>query len=255
MEELTNIEAEATVVAEPTEQSDVTEPLESEEERIKREKAALQERSARLRRRVVPIVAICLAVLIVVPLALILIINHFQDADAPTYRPIEFPTYTFHPVYEGDILEYELYLAQNREVYFYDNLKGYGTRYTVTEEESDANLHLIYDYLQSIIHGDADTYNSFFNAVYYESHEKEAPFAQQMLYNMAIYSYSEESLERGEKLYTYQLDYMIMQNNGTFRTDIGSDMIRPQYLVLHRYADGTVKIENLVIKRMAEKVE
>lgn len=230
---------------------------ETPEEQIKREKEAVRQRSARLRRRIIPILAICLALLILLPLLLTLGLNLLADEDdTPTYRPIEFPDYSFSPVYDGDILQYDRYLAQNRRVYFYSNPQGVGDRYQITEEEADARLNLIYHYLQSIINGDADAYNSFFNLSYFQSNAKKEAFPQQMLYNINVYFYAEEYDEAsGERLYTYQIDYMILQNNGKFRNDIGSDMIRSQYMVIRKYANGTVKIENLLLKRMAEQVE
>ena len=45
---------------------------------------------------------------------------------------------------------------------------------------------------------------------------------------------------------TYRVDYMIRKNNGTFRRDVGSDAIRPQYVVLLVSPDGSdIAIENV----------
>lgn len=226
---------------------------ESDEDRIKREKEELRARSLRLRKRLIPILSISLAVLILVPLILVLVLENLQKD--PSYEPVDYPEYNFDPVYDGNILEYDLYLGYNREVVYYDNLQGYGTPQILTEETAEPHFKLLYDYIQSIITGDERLYNSFFNETYFKSHDNQDPFEQQMLYDITIYHYSTENLEDGDTLNTYQVDYMILKNNGTFRRDIGSNMIRSQYLVVREEHDGTVSIEDLVTKRMAVKVD
>lgn len=216
----------------------------------------IKKRSQRLYKRILPIMAIILVAMILITAVLSIVLRSLQDDDTnPTYRPVDYPIYGFYPVYNGNIFENEEYLAFNRDIHYYDNLQGYGERYVISENTTDKKFKLIYSCLQSIMQGDENAYNSLFNQTYYQAHEKQPAFEQQMLYEICIYFYSQESLSNGENLYTYQVDYMIYQNNGTYRQDIGSDMIRSQYLVLHEYADGSVDIENLVTKRMAVKVE
>ncbi len=227
---------------------------ESDMDRILRQKEDARIRAKRLRRRLIPVFAVLLAVLILVPLLITLISNLGEDE--PIYELVPIPDYDFYPVYDGDILSYDRYLGCNRELYYYDNPLGYGERYTVRSDETDLKLQLVYAYLQTIIHGNADAYNAFFNGNYYREHERQAAFAQQMIYDINLYADSSktEYLENGEKLYTYRLDYMILYNNGTFRRDIGSDMVRSQILVLREHRDGSVSIENLSIVRQVVQV-
>ena len=229
------------------------EVIETEEEHIKKEKEELRARSLRMRKKLIPIIAISLAVLIVIPLVLVLVLNSLQKDSV--YQPVEYPNYQFDPVYNGNIMDYDIYLGYNRQVRYYDNLHGYGNPQILSEETTESRLSLLYSYIQSIIAGDERLYNSFFNDHYFASHEKQGEFEQQMLYDIKIYYYSAETLEDGDTLNTYQVDYMILKNNGTFRRDIGSDMVRSQYLVLRKSLDGTVTIEDLVTKRMAVKVD
>ena len=227
--------------------------MESDEDRIKREKEELRARSLRMRKKLIPIIAISLAVLILVPLVLLLVLNSLQKD--PKYQPVEYPNYQFDPIYEGNIMDYDVYLGHNRLVMYYDNLQGYGNPQILNEETTDTQLSLLYQYIQSVIAGDERLYNSFFNENYFRNHDKQGAFEQQMLYDIKIYHYSSETLDDGDTMNTYQVDYMILKNNGTFRRDIGSDMIRSQYLILRKSLDGSVTIEDLITKRMAVKVE
>ncbi len=240
---------EAAVLADPSKEA------ESDMDRILREKEEARARASRMRRRLIPILSILLALLIIVPLLITLIFNIGDDE--PVYELVPIPEFEFYPVYDGDIMTYSRYLGCNRELYFYDNPFGYGERYTVNADESDAKLRLVYEYLQAVIYGNANEYNTFFHTNYYQTHEPQAPFAQQMVYDIKLYADSTktEYLEDGDRLYTYRLDYMILYNNGTFRRDIGSDMIRSQILVLREGRDGSVLIEDLSIVRQVVRVD
>ena len=55
-----------------------------------------------------------------------------------------------------------------------------------------------------------------------------------------------ETDENGDKLVTYILEYMIYQNDGTFRRDVGSDAIRPQHVTLRVSPSGDMHIEKIV---------
>ena len=200
-----------------------------------------------MRKKALPILGICVGAMIVIPLILVIILTIINKE--PEYELVELPEYQFYKSYDGNILEYDAYLAHNREVYYYDNAAGYGARDTVTEEHTDAKLRFLYEYLQSIINGDHVTHNACFNNVYYQTSAPKPDFAQQMLYDIVICYESTEAGQNGDRLVTYVLTYKIMQNNGTFRTDIGSDMSRAQYLTLHEYSDGTVLIEKLLTAR------
>ena len=60
-------------------------------------------------------------------------------------------------------------------------------------------------------------------------------FTAQKLYNIVITLISSEEISQdGQKYdqYTYSLEYMICKNNGTFRTDVGSDASRKQAVVV-----------------------
>ena len=223
----------------------------SDKEPIKAE--ATPQGLSHFKKKLVPILVISFGALIVIPLLLALILNLIQKD--PQYEILEYPEYEFAPVYEGDILHYSYYLGKNRDILYFSNREGYGEAEVLNDETSEAKQKLLYSFVQSIICGDEALYNSFFSKAYFASNEPQKPFAQQMLYDICIYLYASETLENGETSYTYQVDYRIAKNNGTYRTDIGSDMSRSQYVTIRQAADGNVSIEKLAIKRMAIQVK
>ena len=131
----------------------------------------------------------------------------------------------------------EEYLNCDRTIYFHNPQTG------VTEgieegsyESFNGGTELLCEMLSSIINGDAELYNTFFSDIYFESNKEKAPFSMQKLYDILIteYSVSEETNESGGtyKEYIYELKYKIRNNNGSFRRDIGSDMLRAQYILI-----------------------
>ena len=189
---------------------------------------------------------LCIIVGVLAVIALLIAVIFFVDwiqlqKDRPEIPDLDI---TFYPPYEGDIMENEEYLGLNRNVMYCDNPSGYGLTMSVTDEnreEFDANVLFLCDYVQTIIDGDCDAYNSFFNETYFKENDPKEDFSQQMVYNIKLRYYTQESKD----LITYRLEYMIRRNDGTFRRDIGSDASRPQYLTLRVSEDGQISIERL----------
>ena len=222
----------------------------SDRDKLMEEQEARRQRSKKMRKKAIPILAGVLTVMIVLPVALILILQGIQSDE---YEEPDFGNYYFYEPYAGDIMNYDVYLNLDRDVHYYDNYNGYGLMEFIDEKSTDPKLLFLYQYLQTVISGDTAHYNTLFSDFYYQTHERQTDFAQQMLYDITVYLYSYEALDGGEARYTYALEYKIYKNNGTFRRDIGSDMSRHQFVVLHTYADGSMEIDDLVLKKYVYK--
>ena len=201
------------------------------------------EQTRRMKKRILIVGAAVLAVLLLLFLTLWLV-DHLanRNAGAPD------GDYEFYPPYDGDIMENEEYLELNRMIDYCNDPQGYGLRQSITEEneeEFDASVIFLRDYLQTVIAGDASAYNAYFNNVYFEDNQPKTAFYQQMLYNMVIYYESTEKQDGGDSLTTYRLEYMIYRNNGSFHADVGSDAILPRHVTLRISPDGTIKIEGI----------
>lgn len=157
--------------------------------------------------------------------------------------------YEFYEPYEGDIMENPQYLACDRKVYYCSDAGGFGLRQEVSSETLggfDSRVAFLVLYLDTIIAGNEEVYNSLFNETYFEKREPQAAFNPQMLYGAEIRFEGESTAKNGDKLTTYALYYKIYQNDGSFRRDIGSDMSRKQLITLRTDASGALTIESLI---------
>ncbi len=214
----------------------------TEEEKIAKRTAAA-EQSRRVKKRILMVGAAVLAVLILL-FGVLWLVDWLAHREAG----VADGTYEFYPPYDGDIMENAEYLELNRMIDYCNDPLGYGLRQSITEEneeEFDASVLFLRDYLQTVIAGDATAYNTYFNNTYFEDNEPKSAFYQQMLYNMAIYFESTEKQDGGDSLTTYRLEYMIYRNNGSFHRDVGSDAILPRHVTLRITPDGTIKIERI----------
>ena len=213
-----------------------------DEEKIK-ERTAVIEQTRRMKKRILTVGMAVVAVLFLLFFVLWLV-----DWLAHRNAGVVNRDYEFYPPYDGDIMENAEYLELNRMIDYCNDPQGYGLRQSIVEEneeEFDASVLFLRDYLQTVIAGDATAYNTYFNDIYFENNEPKSAFYQQMLYNMAIYFESTEKQESGDTLTTYRLEYMIYRNNGSFHSDVGSDAILPRHVTLRISPDGTVKIERI----------
>lgn len=218
-------------------------PMPNEEKKRASETVCAQSPQA-MKKRILIIGAAVLATLIVL-FGVLWLVDWLANRNAG----VPDGTYEFYPPYNGDIMENEEYLALNRMVDYCDDPLGYGLKQSITDEnieEFDATVLFLRDYLQTVIAGDAETYNSYFNHTYFEDNEPQNAFYQQMLYNMVIYYESTEKQDGGDTLTTYRLEYMIYKNNGSFHRDVGSDAILPRHVTLRIGADGTISIERIM---------
>ena len=196
-------------------------------------------------RRWIIIILCCAVGLILLLFGAAIVIEKLEEAKKANVTDGD---YTFYPVYDGDIMENEEYLGLNRHVSFCANPSGYGLTQAITDEnreEFDGSVLFLYEYIQTIIRGDSLAYNKLFNETYYRDNAQKENFAQQMLYNINI-RFMSESKEGNERLITYRVEYMIHQNNGTFRRDVGSDASRPQDITVRVGANGEILIERIV---------
>ncbi len=155
----------------------------------------------------------------------------------------------FYPVTDENIFENSQYVSQNRTVYYCDSLAGYEHTTPITEEnrtEYDAEVLFAETYLNTVILGDEDALRQMCSEEYLAKNQL-SDFTQQMLYDICIYTHRTEYLDDGSRLVTYKLMYKILQNNGTYRRDVGSNGARPEYLVLRVSKDGgSIKIHDIL---------
>ena len=162
------------------------------------------------------------------------------------------PTYIFHEAdYDYDIMRDPQYLQLDRQVYFSNPETGITlsidkNNYIDVPNDQKEYVLLLYDFIDYAIAGKSEELNSLFSEEYIKADGKtKLDFTMQQLYNIKItYVQMLEEVVDGNTVtsYDYWLEYMIRNNNGTFRNDIGSDGSKTLLFTL--IGDGTqVKID------------
>lgn len=176
-----------------------------------------------------------------------------DDGAGHEYQGGEFSIY-FYPIdYDLDILEYDKYLELDRNVYYYKNADQYGAVVVLDEDncgKQAPGVTLLYQYLESIIMGDADAYNACHSDFYFENKDLEPDpgFTMTQLYDMRITNMGQKNVSDQYGTYTqydFVLEYKIHENNSTFRSDIPSDSSAAQYIVITD-RNGELMIENVI---------
>ena len=205
------------------------------------ETVANRHRNMEKRKKIVKIALIVCAVIVVLYLATMalnpdeFVDKLFHGKDGDEIEEIE-----FYPIDERlDIFEDRDYKECDNRVFYYDS--DTGATYSVEVDELarfDPDVRFFYHYFQTVIHGDAETYATYFT-LDYEGKIPES-FTQQMIYDIRVQPYYSE--ETGEN--TYLVEYRILKNNGTFRNDIGSKVSRAQLYTLVE-EDGDYRIKSI----------
>lgn len=148
------------------------------------------------------------------------------------------------PDYDEDIYADAVYMGLDRNIYIYD--VDTGLRESLEPEDFEQygdSVRFMSDFVNAIIGGDVEKYNSCFaNDEYYKE-----SFTKQKLYNIVITKLSYEEIEEGSRTwaqYEFALEYMIRHNNGTLRLDIESDACRTQYITVSDRS-GELLIESM----------
>lgn len=234
---------------ETPEVSDPKQHHDAEQTRSAREQyELLQKESKALKKKMLKAGIVLLAALAFI-FCVVLLMDYINSPTAEI--PEDF--YSFEAPYQGNIMENTAYLGKDRLVYYRDNASGNGLREAITEENKanfDTGVLFLCSWLDTIIAGDAQGYNACFSEQYWKENKADdiypkTSFNPQMLYDINL-SYHSVSSENGDALKTYVVEYRILQNDGTFRRDIGSGVSREQRVTVRVRNDGTAIIEKLV---------
>lgn len=101
------------------------------------------------------------------------------------------------------------------------------------------------NYFICVISGDYNNYSKFFTDNFFNYYTIPEKFTMQKIYDITVDLYGREDIDYNDKagvMEHYIVSYKIMNNNGSFRGDVGSDIEKPLYFKLFKYNDE-VKIE------------
>jgi hypothetical protein len=144
----------------------------------------------------------------------------------------------FEPDYEENILEDQLYLSKNRMVYYLE----YGSGEVVTSDNINnlPDCARFFDtYFKTVINGDYNKYRTFFTDNYIKENVLPERFTMQRIYDIEVDLFDKRQ-DADIVIETFVVRYKIMFNNGTFRSDVGSNVIKPLVFELYRTGDSVL---------------
>ncbi len=195
---------------------------------------ALSAHNQKMKKRFLVILFVALGVLVLLIAVTVVLKMIFPETALGTDLEI-----VFSDPYEGDIFQYEAYLATDRKIYYHDGM----IIRSVEEdrlEEFDTCVLFLCEFVKTMESGDVAAYNSSFTV-----DPQQAEFSQQMIYETVIFYQQSAKQSNGDVLYTYTLEYKLLRNDGSLRRDVGSRSVRPLFVTLRLHADGSVTIDQL----------
>ena len=187
------------------------------------------------KKRLLTIIGVVVLVMILLFVISYAIDAYYSSRTNDDSKPIDFD---FYPAdYSENIFDDEEYKALIKDgiISYTDGATGVTVGVdTDNPQKYGGDVEFMIDYIYTIINGDADAYNTFFTEQYLKEHKKHEKFTMQKLYDVNItkLTSNEVSGKNGSyTVYEFALDYKILENNGTFRNDIGEGSKR-QYITV-----------------------
>lgn len=152
----------------------------------------------------------------------------------------------FYPVdYTVDIYKDPGYINLTRDIFY----KEYGSGSLLTGDmyEKQGPVAMFFkNYFDAVINGKYEEYPDYFTEYYLKKSELPEKFTMQKIYDIDINLYSKENTENSESVYKalYEVRYKIRYNNGSFRSDVGSDIVKPLIFEISVNRDA-VKINDI----------
>ena len=208
-----------------------------------------RQRPVNLKRRMLTVLGIILAVIVLMSVLVTLLENWLAKKRVEQPANGTQQTIIFHtPNYDEDITKDRSYMDLDRQIYYADPYTGVTVSLKPDSYwEYGDGVELLCHMIETIIAGDHEKYNGFFSDAYFDVEAEKEEFTAQKLYNITITLQTREEVTEEGKTFDreiYVVEYMIRQNNGTFRTDVGSDAIRKQLIVLTN-REGEMRIDTV----------
>ena len=129
--------------------------------------------------------------------------------------------------YDEDIFADKSYMKKQRDVFFFYDGEG---EHITDENYTTFGLsgQLFYKYFKCVINGEYEQYPSFFSESFLKTAILPEKFTQQKLYDISA-TLEARTIEEDGYTELYSVRYRIMDNNGTFRSDLENDTVIPVF--------------------------
>lgn len=193
------------------------------------------------------IIFISVVVFLVLVIALYYTIAGFMIKDGIKYI-IGGKIYLYPPDYESNIFENEKYLELDRQIKYSD---GFGT-WVISDNNgictNDNVEKFLVGYISCLQNADIANLKAYYSDNCFKELKLPSRITMQKIYEPIFTEVKKELIrENDQEFYRYDIkvEYKIMRNDGTFRSDIASDSIKPQNFIIEE-RNETVKIIQVV---------
>lgn len=128
--------------------------------------------------------------------------------------------------YETDIFDDVIYMGKNRSVFY--------SEYETGELINSENINeygpcavFFENFFDIAVNGKYNEFGSLFTEEYLKIYIVPEKFTMQKVYDIEVNRTDEGILDSGDEYYKYEVRFKIMNNNGSFRNDMGSDEVKP----------------------------
>lgn len=169
-------------------------------------------------------------------------VKSFLNRDKFDYKDENSSIYFFPADYDANPEEDAAYMAMNRDVWFSDD-GGTGGYLDSADGESDSIKGLMYRYFKSLKEGDATAHEALLSDYYKANYVVQEKFTCQKVHDITV-TFNQGDLIDGIYRWYFRVSYEIYENNGTYRTDIGSETPRVMSFEVI-YEDNGYKINSI----------
>jgi hypothetical protein len=217
---------------------------------------SINEKKSKKSKKKLLISIICIVAFIALLAITIEIIEYVNNKK--TFEPIEID-YDFYPAdYDENIFEDEKYLELIKDGYIRVCNSSTGVTSGVDLNKTDKyspEVQFMLGYIQDIIDGNHESYNSRFSEEYYTKQKPFERFTMQKVYDVLITQKDVETVtdkktESNYTKYLIVLEYKIYENNGTFRRDIGTGSRKQYFTITDK--NGSLLIDSINIEKISK---
>ena len=191
--------------------------------------------------KIIIVILSVILLLVILCISLGIILKIIKNGRAPSDHFVckRDDIYYFDTDYEEIITDDPVYTEKDRSLHYTEY--GITLQYDSYSDDMPECAKLFYKYFDTLIKGDVNGHKSLFSKNYFDTILMSESFTAQKIYDMHVTLddriYTEES--RAYKEY-YKVEYKIMDNNGSYRADLPSNISIPTEFEILRYENGAV---------------
>ena len=188
---------------------------------------------------------VSLAVLLVLFLSIYAVLYFYSESNRPdTSADVEL----CDPDWSADVLSEDDYIVLNRDVGYSDGIGTWPICSDGVFNTKDAVQLFLIDYIDDLVSGDAVSLRDKYDKSVIKALKIPEKFTKQRVYESLFTELSKREIHENGKIifqYEFKVEYKIMKNDGTFRSDLASDSVKGQYFTVQQDGDS-IKIIKVV---------